>query len=81
MKDFDEDPVYLTLTEAKDEYPNASKNYNWTAKMFFYFFQAGLLRRRFNHKIKSYEYSKKSLLKILRMVNENLDELKINLRE
>jgi hypothetical protein len=71
---------FLTFSEIKDEFPKAAADWGWTAKMFFYFSKAGLIRRQFNESIKCHEYDKKSLLSILSMVNKGLDDIRINFK-
>jgi len=68
---------YLTFSEIKNEFPKAAADWGWTAKMFFYFSKGGLIRRRFNETIKCHEYDKRSLLSILTMVNNGLDDIRI----
>ncbi|MEQ8624383.1 MAG: hypothetical protein RJQ00_06000 [Vicingaceae bacterium] len=79
MRNDDHDLDFMTFSEIKEEFPKASANWNWTAKMFYYLSQAGLLKRRYNYTIKSHEYSKKSLVDVLKMVNNNLNNMKIDL--
>lgn len=79
MRNDDHDLDFMTFSEIKEEFPKASVNGNWTAKMFYYLSQAGLLKRRYNYTIKSHEYSKKSLIEVLRMVNDNLKSMRIDL--
>ena len=75
----DEKSDYKTFSEMKEEFPKPAKDFNWSAKMFYYLTQAGLLKRQYDYKIKSHVYSRQSLIKILRSVNDNLDDLRINL--
>lgn len=79
MRNDEHDADFMTFSEIKEEFPRASVNWNWSAKMFYYLSQAGLLKRRYNYTIKSHEYSKKSLVDVLKMVNENLSKMKIDL--
>lgn len=79
MRNDDHESDFMTFSEMKEEFPKASVNWNWSAKMFYYLSQAGLLKRRYNYTIKSHEYSKKSLIEVLRMVNDNLKSMRIDL--
>jgi len=77
MRENEYETIYLTFSEIQEEFPKAAADWNWTAKMFYYFSVAGLIQRRYNHSIKSYEYEKKALIKVLNMVNSRLDERRI----
>lgn len=79
MRDDIHETEYLTFSEIREEFPKAAADWNWTAKMFYYFSQGGLIRRRYNYSIKSHEYDKKSLLTILKMVNQGLDDKRIDI--
>ena len=79
MKNEEHEVEYLTFSEIKEEFPKAAADWNWTAKMFYYFSTGGLLRRRYNYSIKCHEYDRNSLLTILKMVNKGLDDRKIDL--
>lgn len=78
MRKNDHEVEYLTFSEIKEEFPKAAADWNWTAKMFFYYSQGGLIRRRYNFSIKSHEYDKKSLMLIIQLVNDRLDDRRIN---
>ncbi len=78
MSKNDHEVDYLTFSEIKDEFPKAAADWNWSAKMFYYFSQGGLIRRRYNYSIKSHEYDKKSLIILLRVINNGLDDRRID---
>lgn len=69
---------YLTFSEIKEKFPKAAANWNWTARMFYYFSEAGLLNRRFNHSIKAHTYDKRSLLILIRIINDGLNDRRID---
>ncbi len=77
--DHENENLYLTLSEIKEEYPKAARIYNWSSKMFFYYHEGGLLKRKFNNTINTYVYSVKHLKKLIRMINDNLDDAHIDL--
>ena len=74
----DDEDDYLTFSEIKEEYPKAAKNWNWTAKMFYYWSTGGLLKKRYNYSIRVNEYSRKSLHTLIDIINGNLDNLRID---
>jgi hypothetical protein len=75
----DDEIQYLTFSEFKKEFPKAARIWNWTPRMFYYFSEGGLLNRRFNHSIKSHTYDKKSLLILIGVINDGLDDRRIQL--
>jgi len=74
----DHEIEFLTFSEIKEEYPKAAANWNWSAKMFYYFSEGGLIQRRYNNSIKCHEYDRESLLAILKAVNDGLDNRRID---
>tara|TARA_R110000868_G_scaffold31240_3_gene114612 strand:+ start:338 stop:577 length:240 start_codon:yes stop_codon:yes gene_type:complete len=78
MRKNDHEIEYLTFSEIKEEYPKEAADWNWTAKMFNYYSQGGLIQRRYNYSIKRHEYDKKSLLLIMQLVNKRLDDRRMN---
>ncbi len=78
MDDDEHKREYLTFSELKEEYPKAAADWNWSAKMFYYFSIGGLIRRRYNYSIKCHEYDRKSLITIFKLVNGGLDDRRID---
>lgn len=78
MRKDDNELEFLTFSEFKRAYPKAAQKWNWSPRMFYYFSEAGLLNRRFNHSIKSHTYDKQSLLILIRVINDALDDKRID---